>query len=278
MAIRSVTINLVNNTPFYLVHYWEAVCHGSWGPVNGSPPPGPAAQNASLPSVIPPNSQTSWSSADAELSVFTGTEAWVKYSVLCVPPLAGANLLYIYWNNPYAWSSSTQSDYIDYCVAPSEGNFNNPYANLPNGAPCQQQSGTWPAGSTGSTTPGGLTGNFGVPAGLQISEVYVAGPAGVAGALAPVACQLAPVSMSGSGPGSLGTLLPGQWDWSWNIIGAAVVDLTAGETDVNLVYTFVLRQPGSVAQSVDQIYDAKKGLRALAAQNKKPSLRQLFAF
>jgi hypothetical protein len=267
MAKRSVTINLVNNTPFYLVHYWEAVCHGSWGPVNGSPPPGPAAQNASLPAVIPPNSQTSWSSADSEFSVFTGTEAWAKYSILCQPPLAGANLLYIYWNNPYAWSTSAQSDYLDFCVAQSEGSFSGgPYANLPNGAPCQQQSATWPAGSTGSTTPGGLTGNFGVPAGLPISDVDVA-------------CQLVPASMSGSSPGPLGNLLPGEWDWSWNILGAAVINLTLGETDVNLVYTFVLRQNlGSVAQSVGQIYDAKKGLRALAAQSKKPSLRQLFAF
>jgi hypothetical protein len=268
MAIRSVTINLVNNTPYYLVHYWEAVCHGSWGPVNGTPPPGPAAQNASLPAVIPPNSTTSWSSADAEFSLFTGTEAWAKYSILCQPPLAGANLLYIYWNNPYAWTSSAQSDYLDYCVVESEGTFNGgPYANLPNGAPCQQQPSPWPSGSTGSTTPSGLTGSSGVPAGQSISA-------------ANVACQLAPVSATGTGPQSIddGSGFAEAWNWAigWPVILEA--GIAAAETDINFVYTFVLRQPGSVAQSVNQIYDKKKGLRALAVQNKQPNLRQLFAF
>jgi hypothetical protein len=269
MAKRSVTINLVNNTPYFLVHYWEAVCHGSWGSVTGTPPPGESAQNASLPAVIPPKSTTSWSSADAEFSVFTGTEAWAKYSILCQPPLAGANLLYIYWNNPYAWSSNSASDYLDRCVVASEGNFNNPYANLPNGAPCQQQSATWPSGSTGSTTPAGLTGNHGVPAGLQMSGIDVA-------------CQLVAASASGPGNGPKNIDFGGAGVEAWDVAVAWIVVvealLAAAETDINLVYTLVLRQSGSVFQSVNQIYDWKQGLRALAVQNKKPGFRQLFAF
>jgi hypothetical protein len=268
MAKRSVTINLVNNTPYYLVHYWEAVCDGSWGPVNGTPSPGPAAPNASLPAVIPPNSTTSWSSADTDPSLFKGTEAWAKYSILCQPPLAGANLLYIYWNNPYVWTSNAQSDYLDHCVAESEGNFNSPYANLPNGAPCQQQPSPWPSGSTGSTTPSGLTGTYGVTAEQSISSVAVA-------------CQLAQVSGEGSGgPQNIdwGSGAAAVWNWTfgWPVILEA--GIAAAGTDVNLVYTFVLRQSGSVGQSVGQIYDKKKGLRALAVQNKQPSLRQLFSF
>jgi hypothetical protein len=269
MSKRSVAIVLVNNTPFYLVHYWDAIPNGSWGPVSGTPQPGPSAQNSSLPAVIPPNSSTTWSSADSEFSIATGTEAWVKYSVLCQPPLAGANLLYFYWNNPYAWTSSAPSDYLDYCVAPSEGTFGNPYSNLPNGAPDQQQSATWPNGSTGSTTPAGLTGNYGVPAGMAITSV-------------PLACELVPVSMTGPGNGPQGLNFGNAGSAVWTVavdwFGLAVQLLIEAETDINFVDTFVLRQPGSVSQSIGQIYDPAQGLRALAVKNNKPSLRQLFGF
>jgi hypothetical protein len=268
MAKRSVTINLINNTPYYLVHYWEAVCHGSWGPVNGTPTPGPSSGAWTLPEVIAPNSTTSWSSADADFSIATGTEAWAKYSILCQPPLAGANLLYIYWNNPYVWTSSANSDYIDFCVIASEGTFNGgPYANLPNGAPCQQQSSQWPEGSPGSVTPGGLTGPYGVTAGQDLSSIAVG-------------CQLAPVSATGSGPQPIDDGSGVAEAWNWFVGWPEIVEqsIEAAETDINLSHTFVLREPGSVAQSVDHIYDPKKGLRALAVKNKQPSLRQLFAF
>ena len=96
-----------------------------------------------------------------------------------------------------------------------------------------------------------------------------------------VACQLALVSGGGSGGpqntdwGS-GATTGWNWTFGWPVILEA--EIAAAETDINLVYTFVVRQPGSVAQSVDQMYDKRKGLRALAVQNKQPSLRQLFAF
>jgi hypothetical protein len=272
MARRSVTINLVNNTQYYLVHYWEAVCHGSWGPVNGTPKPDSAAPNASMPEVIWPNSTTSFSSADSEGSVGVGTEAWVKYSVLCTPPQGGADLLFIHWYNPYNWGlyAPPNNNPIEAaCVIASEGTFGAPYANLPNGEPCQQQPSPWPQGSTGSVTPGGLTGTFGVLAETTISQSGV------------VVCDLVPVSSTGSGfpqaPG-WGTSEPGQvFDiaFGWPVFAEmALVDL---ETDVNFVFTFVLRDLGSVAQSVNQIYNAKSGLRALTVQNHQTSLRKLLA-
>src|SRR5580693_1917747 len=94
MAKRSVEITLLNNTNYYLQEYWEAIPHGSWGGVTGSPAPGAPLPNWSLPSTIAPLSTTTWSSADSEFSIGKGTEAWVKYSLLCGPPLGQANLLY----------------------------------------------------------------------------------------------------------------------------------------------------------------------------------------
>jgi hypothetical protein len=58
-----------------------------------------------------------WSSANAEFGIFTGTEGWVKYQV-SVPnnsyngfdptiPEFLSELVWIHWDNPYVWSSST---------------------------------------------------------------------------------------------------------------------------------------------------------------------------
>ncbi len=273
MAKRSVTINLVNNTPYYLQHYWEAVCNGSWGPTNGTPPPGPAAPNASMPNVIPPNSLTSLSSADAQFSIGKGTEAWIKYSILCTPPLAGANLLYIHWDNPYVWANNdppNSDPIVASCVILSEGIFNKPYANLPNGEPCQQQPTPWPAGSTGSVTASGLTGTqgYGVAAGQTITPA------------ATQICDVVTVTNSASGPPtfSWGTSGAGPafdvvLGWP-ELIATRVIDL---ETDVNLDFTMILRSIGSIGQSIGQVYDGAKGLRALATQQGQPSLRKLFA-
>jgi hypothetical protein len=98
MPARTFQVMFSNNTEFALVRKNHHLCHGDWTPQLEPPP------------VIPPRTEIGWQS-ESPLSIFVGTEGWVKYArgipspVLPgggPPPLDLAGTIYIYWKNPYA--------------------------------------------------------------------------------------------------------------------------------------------------------------------------------
>lgn len=273
MAKRSVEITLLNNTNYYLQEYWEAIPHGSWGGVTGSPAPGAPLPNWSLPSTIAPLSTTTWSSADSEFSIGKGTEAWVKFSLLCGPPLGQANLLYLHWDNPFVWANNDppgDNPMSGYAVLPGELNFNNPGGGLlPGGIPPQQQAVDWPGNSL---TVGGLS--------SPENPAYAVNPGVPISAAPNITCDIILISNNASGPptfnfGSSGAGPVFDVAIGWpELVISGLIDL---ETDVNFSFTFVLRERGSVLQSIRRVYDGSQGLLALAKQQKQQSLRKLFA-
>jgi hypothetical protein len=127
MPRRSTRITLSNNTRLDLELVGTAgPCHGSW------------TNDISPPQRIGPKSCGSW---EAESSgIATGTEGWVKYEVQntgegCVP-----ELVFIYWDNPFVWASSTRA--IDFSVTTADVT-----------PPCDEDRGRWDAG--GSVFPHG---------------------------------------------------------------------------------------------------------------------------
>jgi hypothetical protein len=230
MPLRSVQITLVNNTPFTLIEYRAGLCHGNW---SGAPPATVASTNTQV-------QQVQWQSQDAE--IFTGTEGFVKYTC---PQAAEADretpaeLVYIYWDNPYVWAGDTTPIVFETSVSGIT-------------APCGGDI-AWPGGSSGTfatITPGSST-----------------------------VTQLFGVSSSGNGQTgfNFGTGPVGEgWDWfaAWPLIlTEGFIDV---EHDINLEFTIGLRLKGSVRGSVQHFYDGSRGLRALAVQAQQPSLRQLF--
>lgn len=104
MPRRSTRITVSNNTDFDLTQIGTAdLCHGSW------------TNDIAPPSTIAKKSCASW---EAESSgIGTGTEGWVKYQLSnpapCVP-----ELVFIYWDNPFAWAGDTKP--IDFSVTTTD--------------------------------------------------------------------------------------------------------------------------------------------------------------
>jgi hypothetical protein len=258
VAKRSVAITLVNNLPasFTITHFWEAICHGSWGPVTATPATDSttADPNSTLPAGIASNEILTWSSADSEFSIGKGTEAWVKYTVegpdYDVPSEPGqpapsyGELLFLHWNNEYDPSSSE-------IPLVAEMRLSEVNSSTPGGVPCEQgeQTTPWP--------------QFGVtPSPRRMTQVIMVSNSG------PNSPPTFSWGSSGAGP-AFDVFL----GWPF-LLGDALVDL---ERDVNWSFTLVLREVGSVAQSIRHLHDGKQGLRALAVQAHQPSLRKLLA-
>lgn len=245
MSKRSVQIFLVNNTPFTLTEYFEYICHGSWGAVTVNGAPAATLPNWSLPGQIGPNAIAQWSSQDAEFSIFTGTEAWVKYTCpqTTNPSDPTSELVYIHWDNPYAWSSGTVP--IDFQTSVSDVS-----------PPCGSGN-SWP-----TSNPGTFSGGGGVPGSAPVTQLFG-------------------VSSSGTNPPSFDWGSSGAgpaWDvtFGWPVI--VIQGLIDAESDINLQFTLGLRQIGSVEQSIRHFYDGSKGLRALCTQSNQASLKKLFGF
>jgi hypothetical protein len=126
MPRRSTRVTLSNNTDLTLTRVAAVLCHGAW------------TNDIEPPTSIAPKSCASW---EAESSgVATGTEGWVKYQVnnagvTCVP-----ELVFIYWDNPFVWSTSTRP--IDRSVTTSDVT-----------PPCSADDGKWDG--AGSVFPHG---------------------------------------------------------------------------------------------------------------------------
>lgn len=257
MSKRSVSITFSNNTQsavnagVTLTHYYESICHGSWGPISGSPTQPTAEPNSSLPGTIAPGEIVTWSSADSELSVGAGTQAWVKYTAAgeniylspANPEVNVTELVYICWDNPFDWGEHT---------VPLNGG-----TSLSNISP--------PCGDDGA-----------VAAIWGVSSVS-GFPAAVPGTI--LATELFSVGASSSpGPQSIdtGSGLAEVWNGAvgWPLL--AVEGLINAEKDINLHFTIGLRLQGSVMGSIRNFYDGKKGVRALASKARQPSLRKLF--
>jgi len=113
MPKRSTRITLSNNTPYKLSLIGaegmgqDGPCHGCWTDTpNGKWQP---------PNPILPKTHGSWQSESCGID--TGTEGWVKYEIQNtdidfsknlpngVP--CGSQLLWIAWDNPFAWDNTT---------------------------------------------------------------------------------------------------------------------------------------------------------------------------
>ncbi|MGB8899479.1 MAG: hypothetical protein WCC90_09780 [Methylocella sp.] len=227
MAKRGVQITLVNNTPFTLTYYQDMLCHGDYN--TGRPP-----------DTVEPNSVVQWGSHDSYIS-FEGTEGWVKYT--CIYN-STAELVFIYWNNPYFLQDVQppapfyRNTFISDVDTNTQGHTSSPYCST--STPL-----VWPNNSGFSNSkPGTQT----------ITELFDITNPGTN-----------PPAYAGSG-GAL----------AWNIIVAWPVILASLTGDVNLSFTIGLGQKNSVGQRIRHFYDGTKGLRALAVKAQQPSLRKLF--
>jgi hypothetical protein len=240
--LRSVQITLINNTPFTLTHFWEFICHGSWANVTGNPTPTPA-QNASLPETVAPFGWIQWQSQDVDLSVGTGTEAWVKYTCpqTTDPTNPISELVWIHWDNPFAWDGKTNP--IDYQVSLSDV--------IPT------------CGSGDSWPPFGV-----VPGSTRVTELFGVSKSGTEPPAAPIWQD------TSDGPPF------DELSTAWNAVFGWPVLLVQGlidvESDINLTFTLGLRRRGSIGDSIRRFYDGSKGLRALALKAQQPSLKKLF--
>jgi hypothetical protein len=254
--LRSIQITLYNNSPYEIQEFRENLCHGDWGTV--TPNVSNPIAGSVLPPTIGPDQMVQWESHQHDtLGVsFSGTEGWVKYSIQWINPGFTAtnpnapqyysDLLWIYWDNPYIWSGSTN---------PIQGRTNN--ADIPSPNSYCDNGDPWPGGGAGSGFATAM------PGPTTVTEVFmVSGPGDAADQYA---------INFGNTPAEV-------WDWvvAWPLIlSLGFID---AESYIDLQFTLGLRQKGSVEQSIRHFYDGSKGLRALAVSANQPSLRKLFAF
>lgn len=197
------------------------------------------------PAEIQPQTQEGWQSESGGIA--TGTEGWVKYMIgntdvdflsgnLCRP-----ELVYIHWDNPFIWADDTKP--IDPQVSTSD-------VAVPSG--CEEEKGD---GSTFTVLQGGTSSQN------CRHELFVA-------------------SLISSGDAGLNAEWRNWWvalPLTTEIVASALIANTLiGNQDVKLEITLGLRQVGSVGQTLHSLYDGRKGLRAVASEAGKSSLRQLF--
>lgn len=104
MPRRSTTITIANPTDQDLTLIASHTCHGCW------------TNDIAPPQTIAKNSCASWEAESCGIG--TGTEGWVKYQISnpvtgCVP-----ELVFIYWDNPFAWRNDTKA--IDFSVTTTD--------------------------------------------------------------------------------------------------------------------------------------------------------------
>ena len=244
MPRRSVRVTLLNNTPYKLTRVGSGkLCGGEWTSDQWKPP-----------EEIQPNNQGGWQSesgGDIPIigDIATGTEGWVQYMIgntdvdflsgkLCLP-----EVVYIHWDNPFIPGSDTKPIEAQVSTSPIDH------------LPCEEEKG---GGSSFAVLQGGTSSDQNCRHELVLAGAW--------------------------GPDEVG--LKPEWKNWWVAISFPVVALAVGltlfgatidgELDINLGFILELRQVGSVDQTLHSLYDGRKGLRALASEAGKSSLRQLF--
>jgi hypothetical protein len=218
MPRRSIRITISNNTTFDLKLIGKASpCHGIWS--DGSEPP----------DLIKSKTHGTWQSESSGIA--TGTEGWVKYAIGNL-----ADVVYIYWDNPFIWGKSTI-----------------PLDLLSKDKPQTRSL----VAVTNVTPPCDTDQERGSQFEFRGTPSYELFPAGASG----------PFEKGSSGI---------TWTdavFNWPVLAVFNV---LGLLDINLGFTIGLRAKGSVDQTIYSFYAGSKGLRALARMAGQSSVRTLF--
>lgn len=101
MSARTFLVQITNSTPFALTLTFDHLCHGDWTPglkPRGDPDPS---------KLINPGETVRWRSESAGIA--TGTEGYVKYTVMATEANFSNDIVYIYWDNPFVGKTTAKT-------------------------------------------------------------------------------------------------------------------------------------------------------------------------